>query len=234
MGRAGRVRGFARVATLSGAIVLLATACTQVAGGTATWNAGEASAPVDDVGDIVVSLDQVNQVVDGELDELDNLDEPFAQGDFEECYQLLGVGLAGYLGDDWDGFSYLLYSDATDDDGPNNVVVQSVALYPDAQDAQDAYDAMSSDNLGCDGHTTTTDSAEWTQSVDDDPADGVAVWSSEQTDSIDPWMCSGQAQVRNNALLRVYVCDGGNDGPELAEELMAVMAAAVWEHSAPN
>lgn len=223
-------------ATVSAAVAILATGCTQAVAGTASSRADQASEPVpaSDIGDIVVDTDQINDIVGVDLEEAINVDEPASQSGFGECEQLQARGLGAYLGGDWEEFRYITLSNGEASEGPYHFVAQSVAVYPDAEAARAAYDDATDDNLDCDGHALSTENADWSQTVSDDPADGTAIWETEQTNSADQWVCSGQAQVRNNVLLRVIVCGSDDEVTTLSAETINAMAATVWEHSAPS
>lgn len=230
-----RTARFARVAAISAAVVVLATGCTQVAVGNPEWDEDQASVPVPgkDINDIIVEPDQVNDLVGADLQEQLTRNTPYTDDDSEECGALKGGGIAGFAGEDWERFEYIMASDKTDD-GMDNIVAQSATLYPDADTAQDAYDELTADFTACDGFTYTSSEVSWEEIVEDEPDDGIATWTLYQTDPDNGWQCDGQAEVRNNMLLRVMVCQFGTGGADTAAELVRMMANSVWDRSAPS
>lgn len=137
--------------------------------------------------------------------------------------------MSAFVGDSWSNFHVLLF---TDGDRHQQVVAESVAVYPDASSAGVAFAEASGAAKACDGQRAlgTGGDAAWSFTVPAADSDTVR-WRKQQIGIPLNWICHGEARLRSNAVLQVMACRGDDTGRDTVTRLADRMSATVWELS---
>lgn len=153
-----------------------------------------------------------------------------------ECSALLGLNATSYGDAEKHGHAYTSYRSSRlqdSPDKPNLVVVQEVAVYPDAAKAATIFEGAFNDEVrGCNGATVQTadgdDQTDWQLQVGK-IADARAQWRAMRLidGERDDWTCAHNAQTKNNVMLTATVCKHDGGGVVATAEIAKRIAAAV-------
>lgn len=218
-------------AGLAACTAVLTAGCAQSVHGAAVANPTQALAALRpaDTGQILLSPAQVDEVVGSRLQVDADRSRPVAGSSaVPACSALDSVGMAAFVGDDWDGFRVLLFTG----DRRDRVVAEAVVVYPDAAAAAAAFAAGTKDVNACDGQRALSagSDAAWKFSVEAGHADTVR-WTKHQLAIPLTWVCHGEARLRNNAVVQAMACQGDDGGRRVVTTLADRMSASVWELS---
>ena len=214
----------------STAVVL--AGCAHTIAGAAVWNPAQSLQPLrpDDTDQILISPSQLRDITGVNLQNDADQSRPITGSSaVPACSALDAVGMQAFVGDQWSGFHLLLF---TDGDKHDHVVAEAVTVYPDAHSAATAFAVGAKDAKACDGQRAmgTGGDAGWKFSAPEVNADTVR-WNKQQIGITIPWVCFGEARLRNNAVVQAMACQGDNDGQVTVTTMTDRMSATVWELS---
>jgi PknH-like extracellular domain len=198
---------------------------------------GRAVAPADHSGRPVAAVDldsglltpsQVFDIVGAQLTVRVDQKQPVGGGPSGPCAGLDNADVEAFVGDGYTAFHVLLLADGTDTDH-DHVVTQAVSIYPDAQTAAKQFGSTTTGLGPCNRRLVRGD-ADWKYAVNDVTADSVR-WNKQQTDLPMPWVCYGQARVRNNVIVEAVGCQDSDTVAQNVDTLVNHMSASVWNLS---
>jgi hypothetical protein len=181
----------------------------------------------------IVDAGTVGSIVGSDLRSSQTEDKPQSPIELSaesECSVLLGLNSDSY-GSKYTTYRSTRLQDRPDD--PSHIVVQEVAMYPDARAAVKIFHNIFSDEVrSCNGATVQAldgdDRTDWQLQVGK-IADARAQWRVMRFTDGEPtdWSCAHNTQYKNNVVLSAAVCQHDGGGVAAAAEITKRMASTV-------
>ena len=218
------------------AVLLAATlvaGCARTTDGRANPNPAHATKPVAsaDLDAVLLTPLQLTSIVGSPVELRIDQSRPVGGGPSGLCGALANGGSPDLVGDGFSSFRVLALGEGTGGQS-DHVVVQAVAVYPDARTAGQQFASATTGLAPCNGRRLN-DKAYWRYGVDTLTPDTVR-WNKTETDVPWHWVCGAESRVRDNAILSAMSCRGDDAAGANAEAIVNQMSATVWDLSSPN
>ena len=226
------MRRVALLATPALTLAVILGGCAQSVPGAAVLNRADSMTGVrpSDADRVLLGAGEVGDIAGATLQiDADRFRPIAGSSAVPACSALDAVGMSAFVGDSWERFHVLLF---TDGDRNEQVISEAVAVYPDAAMAASAFSSGTRDAKSCDGQRAlgTGGDAAWSFTVPVVDADAVR-WRKQQIGIPMTWVCHGESRLRTNAVLQVMACRGDEAGRVTVTALADRMSASVWELS---